>query len=258
MNKPHSQESAEHTPDMRNRPEQDTEKIRSMFNRISGAYDLLNRLLTFGIDQRWRNKAIRALGSREELAGLRCLDLCAGTCDMTLELLRQSAGKVGKISAVDFSPEMLRLAKVKLKKKAPQANVTLIEGDATALPFDSESFDRAMVAFGIRNVRDVPRALAEVHRTLKPNGVFAILEFSQPESALIRRVYTVYFKYILPRIGALISGDGEAYRYLNESAEAFPDGENFARLLTAAGFSEVSHRPLTFGVVTLYLGRKTP
>lgn len=239
-------------PDLTDRNEQRPEKIQAMFDRISPTYDLLNRLLTLGIDQRWRTRAIRALGEPSALRGARLLDLCCGTCDMTLRALRVTRGEIARVNALDFSASMLKLAGEKLAGTPWAERVTLRQGDALALPFPDASFDCACVSFGIRNVRDVPRALSEVRRTLRPGGVFVVLEFSTPQSRVVRGVYNLYFRHVLPRAGALISGDGEAYEYLNQSAEKFPSGAAFAQVLRQAGFNAVTATPLTFGLVTLY------
>jgi len=242
-------------PDMRNRAEQDPEKIRLMFDRISPTYDLLNRTLTLGIDKRWRRAAIRALGA---LGGARCLDICCGTGDMTFELARLSGNTFAEIQALDFSAEMLKYAGARLEKtisRSPEltGRITFQQGDAEQLPFADNQFATAMVAFGIRNVRNIPRALSEAARVLKPGGRFAILEFSMPTSKTIHGLYRFYFRQILPRIGAALSGDAEAYRYLNQSAEVFPSGEEFAAVIRESGFSAVEVRPLSFGLVTVYL-----
>ncbi|MFQ5606467.1 MAG: bifunctional demethylmenaquinone methyltransferase/2-methoxy-6-polyprenyl-1,4-benzoquinol methylase UbiE [Candidatus Zixiibacteriota bacterium] len=238
---------------LRNRPEQDAEKIRSMFNRISGAYDRLNRILTMGIDRSWRRKAVRALGN---LRGKRCLDLCCGTCEMVRELSRRSEGTIGEIVAVDFSEKMLELAEPKIRMLPNYSQISLKGADVTDLPLDDSSFDIATVAFGIRNVGDIPAALAEVRRVLTPGGRFMILEFSTPDDAIVRSLYFFYLRHILPWIGGALSGDHRAYRYLNESAEKFPSGEEFVRILSRAGFTSVSRRPLTFGLVTVYLAEQ--
>ncbi len=241
--------------DLQDRVEQNPDKIRSMFDRISPTYDALNRTLTLGIDRHWRKVAVKALGNLE---GAHCLDICCGTGDMTFEVARQSKNTFAEIQALDFSAEMLTFADVKLKKKSQdQADISerikFQQGDAEELPFENDRFDVAMVAFGIRNVNNIPKALSEAARVLKPGGRFAILEFSMPSSALIGALYRVYFRQILPRIGALFSGDAEAYRYLNESAEAFPARDEFAKVITGSGFSAVEVLPMTFGLVTVYL-----
>jgi demethylmenaquinone methyltransferase / 2-methoxy-6-polyprenyl-1,4-benzoquinol methylase len=241
--------------DLHSRKEQDPEKIRSMFDRISPTYDLLNRTLTLGIDRHWRKVAVKALGS---LNGAHCLDICCGTGDMAFEVARHSKGAFAEIQALDFSEEMLTFARAKLKKishsKASLSErIEFQRGDAEELPFEDGRFDVALVAFGIRNVSNIPQALSEAARVLKPGGRFAILEFSMPTSALIGALYRVYFRQILPRIGALFSGDAAAYHYLNESAEAFPARDEFAKVITSSGFSAVEVLPITFGLVTVYL-----
>lgn len=225
-----------------------------MFDRIAGAYDRLNLILTFGIDRVWRRKAVRALG---ELDGKRALDLCSGTGDMVVEMSRRSRGRMKEIVALDFSEKMLELARPKIAKLADSAMITLQKADVTNLPLPDNSFDLATVAFGIRNVSDIPAALSEVMRVLKVGGRFVILEFSMPRSTTALRIYRVYLRHILPRIGGALSGDQSAYRYLNQSAEAFPSGQDFARIISQAGFSPVSHRPLTFGLVTIYVAEKS-
>lgn len=238
---------------LRQRPEQNPDRIRSMFDRIAGAYDRLNRILTVGVDRSWRRKAVRALG---DLNGKRALDLCSGTGDMVIEMHRQSRGKMKEIVALDFSEKMLELARQKIAKLAENPKITLQQADVTELPLPDSSFDLATVAFGIRNVNNIPAALSEVRRTLKAGGRFVILEFSMPRSAVALWVYRIYLRHILPRIGGALSGDQSAYRYLNQSAEAFPSPENFAEILSQAGFAPVSHKPLTFGLVTIYVAVK--
>ena len=239
---------------LQRRPEQDPEKIRSMFDRIAGAYDRLNSILTLGIDRSWRRKAVRALG---ELEGKRALDLCSGTADMVVEMSRQSHGTIEEIVALDFSEKMLELARSKIAKLANSASITLQKADVTALPLPDNSFDLATVAFGIRNVSDIPAALSEVRRVLRPGGRFVILEFSMPRSAATLWVYRIYMRHILPLIGGALSGDQSAYRYLNRSAEAFPSGQDFALIISQAGFDPVSFTTLTFGLVTIYVADKS-
>ena len=235
---------------LRRRTEQNPEKIRSMFDRIAGAYDRLNRILTVGVDRSWRRKAVRALGNLE---GKRALDLCSGTGDMVIEMIRQSRGKLKEIVALDFSGKMLDLARPKIARLDYGPKITLRQADVTNLPLPDNSFDLATVAFGIRNVSDIPAVLSEVRRTLKAGGRFVILEFSMPRSAVALWVYRIYLRHILPRIGGALSGDKSAYRYLNQSAEAFPPPEKFAEIISQAGFGSVSFRPLTLGLVTIYV-----
>ncbi len=240
---------------LQNRTEQDPDKIRSMFDRISPTYDFLNRALTMGVDRYWRKVAIKALG---DLNGARCLDICCGTGDMTFEVVRLSKNNFAEIQALDFSSEMLVFAEEKLSKLAKKnpnvaERISFRQGNAEELPYEDDSFDAAMVAFGIRNVQNIPKALSETARVLKTGGRYAILEFSMPTSMIVGALYRIYFRQILPRIGAMLSGDAEAYHYLNESAEAFPASDEFAKVIKDSGFSSVEIKPMTFGLVTLYL-----
>lgn len=220
-----------------------------MFDRIAPRYDLLNRLLSFRRDVAWRRAMIRALPAGD---GLRVMDLATGTADVLLALCRSGRG-IRHAVGVDKSAGMLALGR---RKAAGIQVADFVHGDAQAISFAGDSFDAITIAFGIRNVPDVPAALREMLRTLRPGGRALILEFSKPANPLFRAAYFFYFRYILPRIGGLVSGDAQAYRYLNESAEAFPSGEAFSALMRQAGFHGVSARPLTFGIATLYTGDK--
>lgn len=225
------------------------ENVPGMFNRIAPRYDLLNRLLSFRQDERWRKRLAGLLGEGNEQV---VLDLATGTADVLVEL--HATGKIAKGVGIDVSTEMLKLGAVKLKEKLPGADLVLKEGDAMALEEPDDHYDAVTISFGIRNVKDVPTALNEIRRVLKPKGRLLVLECSIPTNPVIKAGYLFYFRYILPAIGSLISGDGSAYRYLNESAETFPYGENFAALMRDAGFSDVQIQPQTLGVATIYVG----
>lgn len=218
-----------------------------MFDRIAPRYDLLNRLLSFRRDVAWRRAMIRALPQRDSL---RVLDLATGTADVLLAMCR-SGRRIERAVGVDKSAGMLSLGK---QKASNLSAADFVHGDAQALSFADASFDAITIAFGIRNVPDVPAALREMRRTLRPGGRALILEFSTPANPLFRAIYFLYFRHVLPRIGALVSGDAQAYRYLNESAEAFPSGDAFVALMRDAGLCQVTARPLTFGIATLYTG----
>ncbi len=220
-----------------------------MFDRIAPRYDLLNRLLSFRRDVAWRRAMIRALPAGD---ALRVMDLATGTADVLLALCR-SGRDIRHAVGVDKSAGMLALGK---RKAAGVPTAGFVHGDAQAMSFADDAFDAITIAFGIRNVPDVPAALREMRRTLRPGGRALVLEFSTPANALFRAAYFFYFRHVLPRIGALVSGDAQAYRYLNESAEAFPSGEAFAGLMRGAGFTRVTARPLTLGIATLYTGDK--
>jgi demethylmenaquinone methyltransferase / 2-methoxy-6-polyprenyl-1,4-benzoquinol methylase len=221
-----------------------------MFDLIASRYDLLNRILSFGIDKWWRYRLGYQLPKQGNLS---ILDIATGTGDVGVSFLKHQGKRITKIVGVDLSEEMLAKAQEKIVKID---KMTVKVGDATALPIEDNSVDATSIAFGIRNVPDVSQALSEMCRVLKPGGVSLILEFSMPRFFLVRWVYLAYFRYILPSVGGLISGNKEAYSYLNKSVEAFPDGENFAALMRDVGFESVRLTSLSFGIATIYRGEK--
>ncbi len=221
-----------------------------MFDLIASRYDVLNRILSFGIDKWWRYRLGRQL---PKVPHLTVLDIATGTGDVGLSFLKHQGNSIDKIVGVDLSQEMLAKAQEKIAKIE---KMVVKVGDATELPIDDNSFDATAIAFGIRNVPDVAKALSEMCRVLKPGGVSLVLEFSMPRFFLVRWVYLAYFRYILPTVGGLISGNKGAYSYLNKSVEAFPDGDAFAALMRAAGFESVRLTSLSFGIATIYRGEK--
>jgi len=223
-----------------------------MFDRIAGRYDFLNRILSFRRDVAWRKFLYRKLPDGTDL---RVLDLATGTGDVLLGLVA-AGGKVDTGVGLDKSANMLALGKRKAEKRGLLKVVKLLRGDASCLCFEGDSFDAATMAFGIRNVPDVPQTLREIRRILKPAGRVLILEFSLPRNRIVRGLYLFYFRNILTRVGAFVSGDRHAYRYLNRTAEEFPRGEAFCSMMRDAGFKSVQAHPLTFGVATLYQGDK--
>ncbi|MGD8921840.1 MAG: bifunctional demethylmenaquinone methyltransferase/2-methoxy-6-polyprenyl-1,4-benzoquinol methylase UbiE [Candidatus Zixiibacteriota bacterium] len=220
-----------------------------MFDRISHRYDLLNHLLSMNRDVAWRKRMSRHLPDRPDL---KVLDLATGTADQLLSLY--DSGKVGSGVGIDLAEKMLEVGRRKIKQRGLESALELQIGDAENIPFDDNRFDAVSISFGIRNVIDVPHALSEMHRILNSEGRALILEFSLPKSRWIRSLYLIYFRKILPRLGGLISGDREAYQYLNDTVETFPYGEEFCRLMRDAGFDNVQAIPLTFGIATLYRG----
>lgn len=224
--------------------------VQRIFSEIAPRYDLLNRLLSLGIDRRWRTVALARLDWTRAPGGA-YLDLCAGTLDVGAELSRR-AGFRGQILAADFAEPMLRAG----LGKAPREVLVPVVADALALPVRDASFDGAIVAFGIRNVADLEAGLREVHRTLKPGAKFVILEFSTPRVPLVRAGYLFYFHRILPVIGRFISGHKTAYTYLPRSVANFPETGALAGAMQRAGFRDVAFETLTFGIAAIHVGTK--
>ncbi len=235
------------------KPVPERRDVWKMFDRVAHRYDLLNRTLSFGRDVRWRRHLAQLLPPRNELE---VLDLATGTGDLLLSLYTDS-GRVVSGVGLDMAGRMLEIARAKVRDRGLSDRLALIRADASTIPFMSASFDAVTIAFGIRNVVDVPQALSEMHRVLKPGGRCLILEFSLPRNRIIRAAYLFYFRYLLPRIGAIVSGDNYAYSYLNETVETFPYGQQFCDLMEDAGFEAVRGHTLTFGVATIYEGTKT-
>jgi len=229
------------------RPGQDT---RHLFDRIAPRYDLLNRLLSFGIDRRWRRAAVRALG----LSGTgRVLDAATGTGDVALAIA--AAYSQVEIAGLDLSANMLRGAVPKLA--SARGRIFFVQGSCENLPLTDATFDGAVIAFGIRNVLRREVALREFFRVLKPGARLVVLEFSQPTRPLLAGLYRWYSRKILPHVGGLLS-DGAAYRYLPDSVEAFPARKDFLAMMEKAGFRCLGHQDLTGGIVTLYCGCRPP
>lgn len=229
---------------------QQPEHIQRMFNDIAPTYDVLNHVLSFGLDIRWRKKAIDLL---EEKRGGMILDIAAGSGDLSIEALRLSPQR---IIATDFAETMLHVFKGKLIQRKSDHLIDLVACDALHLPFRNEMFDVTMVAFGIRNFADRLRSLKEMHRVLKPSGMTLILELSKPRSPLIASLYTLYSRWGVSIFGKMISGHSSAYAYLPDSIANFPVQEEFLVQMRDAGFCETRALPRTFGTATIYLGKK--
>ena len=223
-----------------------------MFDRISARYDLLNRLLSFGRDVYWRKQVARYLPDKENLS---ILDVATGTADQLLFLYGQT-DKIQRGIGIDPAVGMLARGREKIRERNLESLFELNEGTAEQIPFAANSFDACTISFGIRNVIDVNKSLAEMYRVLKPGGRVLILEFSLPQNRFLRQIYLFYFRQFLPRLGGLISGDAYAYRYLNETVETFPYGSEFSAMLAEQGFQKVACHPMTFGVSTIYYGDK--
>src|SRR5262245_10811332 len=227
-------------------------EIRANFDAIAGRYDLTNRVISCGVDVHWRKVAVRTFSDLPP--GGRVLDLACGTCDLSLELLRRRPD--ARVTGADLSRAMLDLARPKLA--ARHAGFPLVNAPAEALPFADGVFDGAMIGFGIRNVPDFRSGLAELRRVLRPGGRLVVLEFSTPPSRLLWRAYNYYFFHVLPRIGGLLTGRERAYRYLTHSVAGFPGAGEFARAMEETGFTRVSWRSLTGGIVCVHTGLAGP
>jgi demethylmenaquinone methyltransferase/2-methoxy-6-polyprenyl-1,4-benzoquinol methylase len=228
------------------------DRIASMFDAIAGRYDLLNHVLSAGIDRRWRRRAIRALAltGRE-----RVLDLCTGTCDLAMAAAR-ARPPAGRVVGIDFAGAMLRVGSEKLRRAGLDRRIRLVRGDATRIPLDDAVVEAVTIGFGIRNVEDMGAACREIRRVLKPGGRLAILEFAVPTTPGVSALYLWYLRRVLPRIGRAISRHHAAYGYLPASIGAFATPDEFVKILRQSGFSEVSAVPLTFGSVILYTARR--
>lgn len=223
-----------------------------MFDRIAATYDPVNRLLSFGLDRKWREKVNSLLPKKSDI---RLLDLATGTADQILMLCKINSN-IGPSIGMDLSEGMLEKGREKVRQQGRDQQIELRTGDAVKLPLEDESFDAVTMSFGIRNVPDVPAALREMLRVLRPGAKTLILEFSLPKNRLVRAGHLFYLRYVLPAVGGIISGDYQAYKYLNTSIEAFPYGDDFCALLTDAGFQKVTHHQVTFGIATVYEATK--
>jgi len=226
------------------------EQVAQMFDTISGNYDDLNRVISFGIDVKWRKKVLKLVADTHPES---ILDIATGTGDLALLMTQTSATK---IIGLDISAGMLEVGRKKISEKKLDAKIEMVLGDSEKIPYDDASFDAITVAFGVRNFETLEKGLAEILRVLKPGGIFVILETSVPERFPYKQGYTFYSKNILPLIGKLFSKDNSAYQYLSDSASVFPYGEALNNILRKIGFIEVKASPQTFGVATIYSASK--
>ena len=227
------------------------EQVTQMFDTISGNYDGLNRVISFGIDVKWRKKVVNTIARSNPL---KVLDIATGTGDLAIQMAETMPE--AKVTGLDISPGMLEVGKEKVRRKNLDSRIEMVIGDSEALPFENDSFDAITVAFGVRNFEDLEKGLAEIHRVLKPGGNFMVLETSVPVKFPFKQGYNLYTKGIMPLIGRIFSKDRSAYAYLSESASVFPFGEAFNNILRKTGFIEVSNKPQTFGVATIYQASK--
>jgi len=230
------------------------QEVELMFDNISRRYDLLNRLLSLGIDVGWRKKALRML---RPYAPKRILDVATGTGDMAF--LADRLLEPEEIAGIDLSAGMLEVARQRAgaRDKRGPARIEFRKGDAEHIEYPDQSFDAAMVAFGVRNFGDLQAGLREIHRVLRPDAPFIVLEFTRPRIFPFRQLFQIYFRHLLPLIGAWTSGDKRAYQYLFESVQAFPDYERFVAEMERAGFVRTECKPLSLGICAIYIGFKS-
>jgi demethylmenaquinone methyltransferase/2-methoxy-6-polyprenyl-1,4-benzoquinol methylase len=226
--------------------------VNRLFSAIAGRYDIMNTLLSLGLHHRWKRLAVAALGLR---AGERVIDICGGTADLAL-LAARPLGPEGRVVLLDFNRAMLEAGMAKVRRAALAGRITAIQGDAEALGIAPASFDAAMVGFGVRNLSDRTRGLAEMHRVLKPGGRLVCLEFSLPVAGWFRRLYDLYSFGIIPLAGRVLAENHGAYRYLTESIRGFLPPAELADMMTGLGFRAVAYRRLTGGIAVIHIGIK--
>lgn len=227
--------------------------VRTMFSNIAGRYDFLNHFLSFGLDYYWRRKAILLVRSHvANIAVPHILDIACGTGDLSFELLKYIPE--AKITGIDLAPPMLEIFKQKIDRA--HASITINEGDVEALAFPDNSFDAVTIGFATRNFSRLDIAFSEIFRVLKPGGIFVNLELSKPSGALLKPLYRFYSKAILPMIGKLVSQSKEAYSYLPDSIQRFPEREEIMKMLQTAGFTKAEWKDLSAGIVTMHVGKK--
>ena len=225
------------------------EQIATMFNNIAENYDFLNHSLSFGMDNVWRKKAILEINKNAEAI----LDVATGTADFAIIAAKHTKAQ---ITGIDISQGMLNIGAKKITKEKLSHRISLKKADSEDIPFKNNSFDAITAGFGIRNFDDLRKGLKEIKRVLRVGGTIAILEPSTPKYFPLKQLYKLYFHHLLPKIGSLISNDKDAYKYLPESVDAFPSGENFINLLKETGFKECKYFPLSLGIVSLYIAIK--
>ncbi|MBD3583161.1 bifunctional demethylmenaquinone methyltransferase/2-methoxy-6-polyprenyl-1,4-benzoquinol methylase UbiE [Flavobacterium selenitireducens] len=226
------------------------EQVTQMFDNISGNYDGLNRVISFGIDIKWRKKVLQLVSDTNPET---ILDIATGTGDLAILM---SETKAKRIVGLDLSEGMLEVGRKKVAERKLNGRIELVQGDSENLPFENDSFDAVTVGFGVRNFETLEKGLSEILRVLKPGGIFVILESSNPKKFPFKQGYTFYNKFILPTIGKLFSKDRSAYGYLSESMSVFPFGEELNNILRKIGFIDVRALPQTFGVATIYVAFK--
>lgn len=226
-------------------------QVENMFDKIAFRYDFLNRFLSVGIDKGWRKKAIMQLISLQPKT---ILDVATGTADFALTSYKILNPE--KIIGIDISEGMLDIGRKKIEKLHLKNKIELLNGDSEAIFYEDDSFDAVTVAFGVRNFQDLEKGLAEIYRVLKPGGKLIVLECSKPSLPMIRTLYNFYMKFVTPKIGKLISKSNEAYQYLNNSVQQFPEKKTFTHILNQLGYRHAFYKTLSLGICTIYCGEK--
>ena len=223
-----------------------------IFNLISGRYDFLNRLLSFGLDVRWRNALLQFIPTSTTI---NMLDLATGTADVIIAAV-EAKPNIYNAVGLDMADERLKIGREKVEKKGLSQKIILQHGDAQQLPFGDDAFDVLTIAFGIRNIPDLRKVMMEMFRVIKPGGRALVLEFSIPENLFLRLGYIIYLRLFVPVLGFLFSGNYRAYKYLNQTIEQFPYGDRFCKILKQMGFKNIQAHPLLGGVATIYVAEK--
>lgn len=232
------------------RGENKRERVEVMFDSIATRYDLMNKILSAGIDKRWRKKAIDQLIPLQPKS---ILDIATGTADLALECIRL---KPTEIIGIDISNKMLDIGRHKVMERGYQGIIRLEQGASESLPYDDNRFDAVTVAFGVRNFESLEKGLAEIYRVIRPGGMVVVLEFSQPDRFPVKQVYDFYSFKVMPRLGQWLTKERAAYEYLPESVSAFPYGDAFLNHLQKSGFRDTKCIPLTFGIASIYRATK--
>ena len=233
----------------------DTNHIAMMFNDIAPTYDKLNHILSLNVDKSWRRKAVRRLKiSLANISNPKILDVACGTADSTIQIAKTVED--AKITGIDISDGMLKIGEEKVEKLGLNDRITFCKSYAENIEFQDDTFDAVFVAFGVRNFSDRSKGLTEIIRVLKPNGTLMVLELSEPQNVIIRWFYNLYFKNILPFIGKRVSGNGDAYRYLQKTVERFPMPKEFMTMLETVGYQDVKHKALSCGLCRIYQAKK--
>ncbi len=235
----------------RDSPDSKKKQVQNMFDKIAFRYDFLNRFLSAGIDKGWRRKAIRQL---VPLQPKKILDVATGTGDFAITSYHLL--KPEKITGIDISDGMLEIGRKKIEKLNLSKKIELLNGDSEAIFYEANSFDAVTVAFGVRNFEDLEKGLSEIYRVLKPGGKLIVLECSRPSLPVIKNLYSFYLNYVTPKVGKLISNNKDAYQYLNNSVQQFPEKKTFTHILNQLGYRHAFYKTLTLGICTIYCGEK--